>query len=311
MRLRHAATRSSVNDPKEFGRVAVLSGGDGAERDASLESGAAVLAALQRRGVDAHGIDPAERSLADLPVVFDRAFIALHGRGGEDGAVQGALECLGLPYTGSGVLGSALGMDKLRTKRMAQAIGIATADYIVIRGPADIQVALDRIGLPLVFKPASQGSGVGQTCVADVAALPAAFQVAAEVDDCVFAEQWLPGAEFSVGILQGEVLAVLRVDEAGGPAPSGLSGPAESHVRELALATFEAVGAEGWACVEFRSDATGRPHLLEINTVPGMTGRSRVPLAARAAGIDFDTLCWRVLETSFTRVPKEPALEAH
>ncbi len=307
MRLRHDSSGlRPVTDPRDFGRVAVLSGGDCALREESLQSGAAVLAALQRQGVDARGVDPAESSLADLPVVFDRAFIALHGAGGEDGTVQGALECLGLPYTGSGVAGSAAAHDKVQTKRLALAVGIASAEYAVVRTPADLQAALDRIGLPLVLKPATQGGSIGLTTVTNLAALPAALQAAAEVDERVLAEQWLPGHEYVISVLQGEALPIVRRDEAGGcQVPSGLSGQAAAHLVEVALAAFEAVGGQGWGQVDLRSDATGRPHLLEINTVPVLCEGSPVRLAAQAAGIDFERLVWRVLETSRMRTPRE------
>jgi len=306
MRLRHDISRvRQVEDPKAFGRVAVLAGGDSALRAESLQSGAAVLAALQRQGVDARGIDPAEHSLADLPVVFDRAWIALHGAGGEDGTVQGAFDCLGLPYTGSGVAGSAATHDKVQTKRLVQAIGIASADYEVVRTPADLQAALERIGLPLVLKPVTQGAAIGLTVVRDVAELPAALQAAAEVDDRVLVEQYLPGHGYSVFVLQGEALPIVRRDATGDQVPCGLSGQAAAHVVELALAAFEATGAMGWGQVDLRSDATGRPQLLEINTVPVLGEGSPVRLAAQAAGMDFDRFAWRVLETSFARQPAE------
>ena len=307
MRLRHdTAGLRAVTDPKDFGRVVVLAGGDSALREESLKSGAAVLAALQRQGVDARGVDPAVVSLADLPVLFDRAFIALHGAGGEDGTVQGALDCLGLPYTGSGVAGSAAGHDKVQTKRLGLAIGIATPEYAVVRVPADLQAALDRIGLPLVLKPVTQGASIGLNAVTDVAALPAALQAAAEVDDRVLAEQWLSGQEYTVTVLQGEALPIVRCDEGKPVLPCGLSSQAAAHVVEVALAAFEASGAEGWGQVDLRSDATGRPHLLEINTVP-VLGAPDNParLAAQAAGMDFDRFAWRVLETSLVRTPKE------
>ena len=320
MRLRYdPAALRRVSRAAEFGRVAVLLGGGSSERAVSLVSGRAVLAALQRRGVDAREFDPAERPLAELTALgIERIWIALHGPGGEDGTVQGALECLGLPYTGSGVLGSAIGMDKLRTKRLAQAIAVPTADYVVLADEQDLQMALERLALPLIVKPASQGSSVGMTRVERAEELAAAWHLALRFDPVVFAERWISGAEYTVGILQGEALPSIRIEtprafydyeakylreDTRYLCPSGLSAEAERHLARLALAAFDACGAAGWGRVDFMTDRTGRAQLLEINTVPGMTDHSLVPMAARAAGIDFDELVWRVLETSFTRCP--------
>ena len=318
MRLTHdpkLARRAAA--PAEFGRVAVLLGGDSSEREISLLSGNAVLAALGRRGVAAEGFDPRERSLAELVEQhFDRVWIALHGPGGEDGTVQGALEYLGIPYTGSGVGGSAIGMDKLRTKRLAQAIGVASPEALELRGPQDFELALERLRLPLIVKPASQGSSVGMTKVESAAALPTAYATAAAVDRSVFAESWITGREYTVALLQGRALPSIRIETPRGfydyeakyfrddtryVCPSGLSQPAEQHLQSLALAAFEAAGGEGWGRADFMVDAAGRALLLEINTVPGMTSHSLVPMAAQAAGIGFDELVWRVLETSFVR----------
>jgi len=307
----------SITDAREFGKVAVLLGGSSTEREVSLRSGSAVLAALLRRGVDAVAFDPKERSLtALLDDRIDRVWIALHGPGGEDGTVQGALECLGLPYTGSGVLGSAICMDKLRTKRLVAAVGISTADSVELRGPEDFELAIQRLGVPMIVKPATQGSSVGMSKVDSAAQLPAAFAAAAATDDLVFAEPWIKGPEYTVGILQGEALPAIRIEtpntfydyeakylrnDTQYHCPAGLSLEAERHMAALARGAFAAAAGEGWGRVDFMMDATGRPLLLEINTVPGMTDHSLVPMAAAAAGIDFDTLVWRVLETSFTR----------
>jgi D-alanine-D-alanine ligase len=301
----------------EFGKVAVLYGGASTEREVSLVSGAAVLAALKQRGIDATGVDPRDESLAELRKRgFDRACIVLHGPGGEDGSVQGALELLGMPYTGSGVLGSALGMDKLRTKRLAAAMGVMTADSVVLRTVGDCQGALERLGLPLIVKPATQGSSVGMSKVTTAAEMEPAYRAAAAVDDVVFAEKWITGAEYTVAVLHRRVLPAIRIEAANAfydyeakykrndtkyHCPAGLSAQAEAHMASLALAAFDAIGAEGWGRVDFMADHTGRPLLLEINTVPGMTDHSLVPMAARAAGIDFEELCWQVLETSFVR----------
>ena len=307
----------SVSDAGAFGRVAVLFGGDSSEREISLLSGNAVLAALRRRGVDAHAFDPRERALGELLAGgFARVWIALHGPGGEDGTLQGALEYLGVPYTGSGVMGSAIGMDKLRTKRLAQAIGVPTADFLTLTGPADFALALERLGLPLIIKPATQGSSVGMTKVSRPEELPPAFAAAAAFEELVFAEPWLPGPEYTVAILKDAALPSIRIetpktfydyeakyfrDDTRYFCPSGLGEPAEAHLRALALAAFEAAGASGWGRADFMMDGAGRAQLLEINTIPGMTSHSLVPMAARAVGLDFDELVWRVLETSFTR----------
>jgi len=311
-KLAHRAT-----DPKEFGRVAVLLGGDSSEREISLLSGNAVLAALGRRGVAAEAFDTRERPLSELiERRFDRVWIALHGPGGEDGTVQGALEYLGIPYTGSGVAGSAIGMDKLRTKRLAQAVGVASPEAMELRGPQDFELALERLRLPLIVKPATQGSSVGMTKVERAEELPGAYATAAAVDRSVFAEAWVSGREYTVALLQDRALPSIRIETPRGfydyeakyfrddtryLCPSGLSQPAEQHLRSLALAAFQAAGAEGWGRADFMMDAAGRALLLEINTVPGMTSHSLVPMAAGAADIGFDELAWRVLETSFVR----------
>jgi D-alanine-D-alanine ligase len=318
MRLEHIrGSARHARDAREFGRVAVLCGGSSSEREISLLTGAAVLDALKRRGIDARHFDPRALRLTGLiEENFDRVFIALHGPGGEDGTVQGALECLGIPYTGSGVAGSAIGMDKLCTKRLAQAIGVPTAEYVVLREASDLEQAIEALGLPLIVKPATQGSSVGMSKVERAADLAAAFAAASALDASVFAEPWISGGEYTVAILQGVALPSIRIetprsfydyeakyfrDDTRYLCPSGLSAPAERHLASLALATFEATGAEGWGRVDFMLDAAGRPLLLEINTVPGMTSHSLVPMAARAADIGFDELVWRVLETSLMR----------
>jgi D-alanine-D-alanine ligase len=322
MRLDHDPARiHRVGDAREFGRVAVLFGGFSTEREISLLSGTAVLAALKRRGVDAHAFDPREAPLTDLVTQrFERVWIALHGPGGEDGTLQGALECLGIPYTGSGVQGSAICMDKLRTKWLAAAVGIQSAESMVLDSEADLPLALERLGLPLIVKPATQGSSVGMSKVERAADFAKAYAAAAAVDSCVFAEAWITGAEYTVAMLGGQALPSIRIetpqtfydyeakyfrDDTRYHCPSGLAPEAEKHMAALARAAFEAAGAEGWGRVDFMADRTGRPLLLEINTVPGMTDHSLVPMAARAVGIDFDELVWRVLETSLARRPRE------
>src|SRR6202790_408821 len=202
-----------VTNAREFGRVAVLFGGDSSEREISLLSGNAVLAGLKRRGVDAHAFDPREQALATLlSERFDRVWIALHGPGGEDGTLQGALEYLGVPYTGSGVLGSAIGMDKLRTKRLAHAVGVATADYVVLRGQPDFEIAIERLGVPMIVKPATQGSSVGMSKVEKATDLPAAHEAAARIESAVFAEAWITGKEYTVAVLQGVALPSIRIE---------------------------------------------------------------------------------------------------
>jgi len=306
-----------IANARDFGRVAVLLGGSSSEREISLLSGNAVLAGLKRRGVDAHAFDPRDRPLSQLAEQkFDRVWIALHGPGGEDGTLQGALEYLRMPYTGSGVMGSAIAMDKLRTKQLAQAIGVATAPFVILRGEPDFDAAVTRLGLPMIVKPNTQGSSVGIAKVERAADLAAAFADAIRYEPTVFAEAWISGGEYSVPVLQGKALPSIRIrstqaiydyqakyfrDDTRYQCPSDLSEPAEKHLGNLALAAFEAVGATGWGRVDFMMDGTGRPLLLELNTIPGMTDHSLVPMAARVAGIEFDELVWRVLETSFAR----------
>lgn len=326
MNLTHDPSRlRRITDAAEFGKVAVLLGGSSPEREVSLRSGAAVLQALQSRGVDAQSFDPRDTPLQQLcERGIERVWIALHGPGGEDGTLQGALEMLGIPYTGSGVLGSAVGMDKLRSKRLAAAVGVATPEMLVLRTAADCQTALERFGLPLIVKPATQGSSVGMSRVEEASQMLPAFERAIAVDRVVFAEPWVTGAEYTVAVLHRRALPAIRIETARAfydyeakylrtdtryHCPSGLSAPAEAHMASLALAAFDAIGAEGWGRADFMADHTGRPLLLEVNTVPGMTERSLVPMAARAAGMDFAELCWQVLETSLVRRPTQgPAL---
>ncbi|HVO00483.1 MAG TPA: D-alanine--D-alanine ligase [Steroidobacteraceae bacterium] len=320
MRLRHDSRGlRRITNAADFGRVAVLYGGTSAEREISLLTGNAVLAALRRRGVDAHGFDPASRDLGELRRDgYARAWIALHGPGGEDGTAQGVLEFLGIPYTGSGVTGSAIGMDKLRSKRLAAAVGVPTPEFVVLRTEADLDTALAKLGVPMIVKPASQGSSVGMTRVEDAAGLPAAWRAATQHEPVAFAEPWITGGEYTVAILQGQALPSIRIetprafydyeakyfrDDTRYFCPSGLGAQAEQQLARLALAAFEVCGAEGWGRADFMMTQQGEPLLLEINTVPGMTDHSLVPMAARAAGIDFDELAWRILETSLVRTP--------
>ena len=310
-----------VTHAAAFGKTAVLLGGDSSEREISLISGKAVLAALRGRGVDAHAFDPQERPIAALRSDgFARAFIILHGPGGEDGAMQGALEWLGIPYTGSGVLASALTMDKLKTKRVVVGAGYAAPDYAVLSSPADLPRALARIGLPMMVKSASQGSSVGITKVKTAAELTTAYAEARAVDPLVFAEAFVAGAEYTVGVLQGGALPSIRIqpatefydyeakyfrDDTQYFCPSGLSSKEEAELQAAALAAFKVTDCSGWGRVDFMRDrATTKFYFIEINTTPGMTSHSLVPMAARQAGLDFEELVWRVLETSFSRTRK-------
>jgi D-alanine-D-alanine ligase len=310
-----------VRASADFGKVAVLLGGDSSEREISLLSGNAVLAALKRRGVDAHAFDPSLVPVQDLVRGnFDRAWIALHGPGGEDGLMQGALEWLGIPYTGSGVLASALTMDKLKTKRVVMGGGYAAPEYAVLSSPADLPGALASIGLPLMVKPASQGSSVGITKVKDPAEFQRAYAEARAVDPIVFAEAFITGDEYTVGVLQDQALPSIRIQPATEfydyqakyfrndtqyHCPSGLSAAAETELQAAALAAFQVTDCFGWGRVDFmRDETTDKFYFIEINTTPGMTDHSLVPMAARQAGMDFEELVWRVLETSFVRTRK-------
>lgn len=304
-------------DPAVFGKVAVLMGGLSAERPVSLKSGAAVLAALRQRGVDARGIDVGHDVLAQLTAGgFARVFIVLHGRGGEDGVIQGALEMLGLPYTGSGVLASALGMDKLRTKRVWLGAGLPTPAFEELNADTDFAAVAARLGLPLMVKPAHEGSSIGLTKVMRAEELEAAWREAAGYDREVFAESWVSGSEYTVAILGEAVLPPIRLETPRGfydyeakyhaddtryLCPCGLAPQAEARLKALALAAFRAVGAVGWGRVDVMADAAGEFWPIEVNTVPGMTDHSLVPMAARQAGIDFPELVWRILEGSLER----------
>jgi D-alanine-D-alanine ligase len=319
-KLTEAAARRAQTSA-EFGKVAVLLGGDSSEREISLLSGNAVLAALKRRGVDAEAFDPGIKPVQDLVNEgFERAFVVLHGPGGEDGLIQGALEWLGIPYTGSGVLASALTMDKLKTKRVVVGAGFAAPPYTVLASTGDLERALREVGLPLMVKPASQGSSVGIAKVKSAAELPQAYAEARAVDPIVFAERFVEGEELTVGVLGESALPSIRIQPATEfydyqakyfrndtqyHCPSGLAPAAEAELAAAALATFRVTDCTGWGRVDFMREAsTGTFYFIEINTTPGMTDHSLVPMAARRAGIDFDELVWRVLESSFVRQRK-------
>ena len=302
-----------IADAKQFGRVAVAMGGSSAEREVSLDSGRNVLAALRARGVDAHPIDGIPALLDALRAGhFARVFNILHGRGGEDGVLQGALDSLRVPYTGSRVLGSALSMDKIRTKQVWQAVGLSTPRYARHRVGDDISVAIETLGVPVVVKPSHEGSSVGITRVRSFGDLAGALTLAARYDGELVVEQLIDGDEYTVGILQGEALPSIRIvpkgefydyhakyvaDDTKYICP-GLDEAGEREVRDLALRAFVAADCAGWGRVDLMRDAAGEFFLLEVNTTPGMTSHSLVPKAARAVGIEFEELCWRILETS-------------
>lgn len=297
-----------------FGKVAVLYGGWAAERPVSLKSGAAVLAALQESGVDAQGIDVDRNILSVLQAGhYDRVFNILHGRGGEDGVIQGALELLDLPYTGCGVKASAISMDKLMTKRLWLGAGLPTPNYRVLTAETDFEAVVAELGLPLVVKPASEGSSIGISKVTEAAALRYAYEAAAKSDPVVIAEQWITGAEYTAGILAGEPLPLIRIEVPGVLydydakyisndtryfCPCGLTEVEEQAMRHLALTAFAAVGGQGWGRVDMMRDQQGKVWLIEVNTNPGMTDHSLVPMAARAVGMDFKALVLRILETT-------------
>lgn len=305
-----------VSDPAAFGKVAVVYGGRSSERDVSLQTGSAVLEALVAAGVDAVGWDPADRPLGELVEAdIDRVWIALHGPGGEDGALQGTLEWLGLPYTGSGVLASALAMDKLRSKQIFAANGIATPDYAVVTSRADARLAADRLGFPLIVKPPCEGSSVGMSKVLDGGDLDPAVDLALDYGATALIEECIVGKELTVAVLKGVALPSVRIET---PrvfydyrakyesertryfCPGTDDGSEETRYASLALEAFRALGLRGWGRVDFMAGADGKPQVIEVNTVPGMTSHSLVPMAAREAGLDFATLCWRILETSMT-----------
>ena len=306
-----------------FGKVAVLMGGMSAEREISLMSGNGVLQALRSRGVDAHAFDPAERDLGELEKEgFERCFIALHGRFGEDGTVQGALELLGIPYTGSGVMASSMAIDKVMTKRLLLAEGLSTPKYVLLRQgvytAADVSTVADTLGLPLIVKPAREGSSIGLTKVMQRSGLAQAVELAATLDADILCEQFIDGDEVTCPVLgSGEcavALPVIRIVAAGGNydyqnkyftdttqylVPCGLPEGEEAAIRQLVLQAYRTLNCRGWARADVMIDKTTRQaFLLEINTSPGMTGHSLVPMSARAAGMSYEDLCLELLRTA-------------
>ncbi|SEP89643.1 D-alanine--D-alanine ligase [Nitrosomonas ureae] len=297
-----------------FGKVAVLLGGRSAEREVSLQSGQAVLDALIRSEVDAYSFDPAEQALEDLlRQSFDRAFIALHGRFGEDGTIQGVLEWMRLPYTGSGVMSSALAMDKWRTKLLWQAVGIPSPRYVLLQADSNFEEVSELLGLPLIVKPAREGSTIGLSKVTHKNDLLPAYQLAAQYDALVLAEEFIVGKELTVAILGETPLPIVRIEITGELydyqakyvsndtqyfCPSGLSDELELEIQAQALRAYNVLGCHGWGRVDLILTQTGQFYFLEVNTSPGMTGHSLVPMAAKTAGISFEDLVMRILDLS-------------
>ena len=297
---------------REFGKVAVMLGGRSAERAVSLKSGSMVLAALLKKGVDAHPFDPQDQPLDQLVAEqFDRAFIALHGGHGEDGTMQGALEVLGIPYTGSGVMACALAMDKWRTKLLWQSAGVPTPPFAMLDDDTDFDAVVARLGLPIMVKPANEGSSIGMSKVRRAEDLRAAFELAAKYDPLVMAEAFIEGIELTGAILGGQALPLIKLettrdfydyeakyiaDDTRYIVPCGLPAQQEVAIQQQARQAFRALGCSGWGRVDVMLDRAGQPYFLEVNTSPGMTDHSLVPMAARHAGISYEELCLRVLQ---------------
>lgn len=305
----------SASQASRFGRVAVLMGGPSAEREISLQSGNAVLQALQHSGLDAVGIDARDSSVltALQEQGVNRVFIALHGRWGEDGVMQGALEVLGLPYTGSGVLGSAIAMEKGRCKLMWQGAGLPTPEFMLLESQQDLEAAATNIGYPMAIKPSREGSSLGVSKAGNWEELVQSWQQAKQLDDIVLAEKWIEGTELTVAILGDSVLPVIKLeatgqfydfnakyvsDETSYICPCGLPEELENTVQQLAMKAFKVSACSGWGRVDILLDRENKPYLLEVNTVPGMTSHSLVPMAAKQAGLDFNQLVIRILETT-------------
>ncbi len=308
--------RVLIENAADFGRVAVLYGGFSSEREVSLDTGAAVLGALQSRDIDAIGWDPAERDMIEFVAAkFDRVWTAMHGPGGEDGALQGMLQWLNVPYTGSGILSSALAMDKVLSKHLFNAAGIGTPDYVVIESSGNAKLAADEFGFPLVIKPAGQGSSVGMSKVFAADELQPAVNLALSFGGPALAERCIVGEESTVAILQGQALPNIRIetprvfydyrakyesDNTRYFCPGTDDPKLEQRFHDLAIGAFNVLGCSGWGRVDFMTGSDGEPQVLEVNTIPGMTSHSLVPMAAKVAGIDFAELCWRILETSMS-----------
>lgn len=302
---------------ERFGKVAVLMGGWSAEREVSLSSGEAVLNALLETGIDAHGIDVNKSTFIEniSKGKFDRAFNVLHGPGGEDGVIQGVLEVLQIPVTGSGVMASALSMDKLRSKQLFEGAGIPTPAYLVLEKDIDPGYVEATLGLPIMVKPALEGSSIGMTRVNEPEALSEAYQLAAQYKSTVLAERWIEGNEYTIAILDGEALPVIKLetnhefydydakyksDNTRYLCPCGLNESEEQQLQRLALSAYRALGASGWGRVDIMCDRNGAPWVIELNTVPGMTDHSLVPMAAKAAGLSFAELVTKILEATLS-----------
>lgn len=313
-------------DYKSLGKVGVLFGGRSAEHDISIMSGSGVLAALKSKGVDAHAFDPAERSIAELAAEkFDRVFIALHGRYGEDGSMQGVLEQLNIPYTGSGVMASAIAMDKIFTKRIWQTHGISTPGYAVLNVQSDLAAITQNLGLPLIMKPPHEGSTIGITKVNTAAEMQQAYTLAAQFDEVVLAEEFIEGREFTVAVLgRGEQAYALPIIEIVAPdgnydyqnkyftddtqylCPAPLDAVLTTAIQQMAVEAYRALDCEGWARIDVLvRNSDQRPFLLEINTSPGMTGHSLVPMAAKATGMSYEDLCVEILKTARLKIRTE------
>ena len=303
-----------IKQAADFGKVAVLMGGTAAEREVSLRSGQAVFAALKNKGIDAVAIDVTASPIDAInQAKYDRVFNIIHGRGGEDGVLQAVLQVLGLPYTGSGVLASALSMDKLRTKLCWQGLGLPTPRWFVLRDLADVDLCITALGFPVIVKPAQEGSSIGMSKASSREELLQAYALAKQFNCDVYAEQWVTGSEYTVAVLDGEALPAIRLEtphvfydyEAKYQAnttryhcPCGLNAAREQDLQALAVRACEGLQVKGWARVDVFIDSQDQAQLIEVNTVPGMTDHSLVPMAARVAGIAFDDLVWRILETS-------------
>ena len=297
---------------RDFGKVAVLLGGKSSEREISLMSGTAVLEALRRQGVDAHAFDTGERTLSEFASErFDRAFVILHGRYGEDGTIQGALDLMGVPYTGSGVMACALAMDKWRTKLVWQASGIPTPRFEMLTGDDNPAAVAKSLGLPLIVKPAREGSTIGLSKVTSAADVERAYLEAARHDPLVLAEQFVDGMELTAAILDKQSLPLVRIeapgrnydykakyfsDETKYYCPAGIDADLEERIKHICADAYAVIGCRGWGRVDVMVDRRNQPWILEVNTVPGMTGHSLVPMAAKAAGLSFDQLVMRILE---------------
>lgn len=304
-----------ISSAADFGRVAVLMGGRSAEREISLISGNAVLAGLQRKGIDAYGIDVSFDICQKIASgEFERAFIVLHGRGGEDGEIQGFLQAVNLPYTGSAITASVLSMNKRLSKLAWIQQGLPTAIFMPVTEQTDTQALVDELGLPLIIKPVNEGSSIGMSKVNDIAELQQAIDLALKYDADVIAEQWIHGEEYTVAILDGEALPAIRLktphefydfdakyhaNDTEYLCPCGLDADVEQGMQDIAVKAFNALGMKGWGRIDFMRDSQGNLFLLEANSVPGMTDHSLVPMAAKQAGLSFEDLVWRILETSF------------